>query len=322
MACVNSPSTPHYHWLQKHQRLQVQHGPIELVIQIDGDIRERAAAFKQAAAFFDTVLVSLVSELPLLRSPASSITDKTIEQATHSVVSLCMVEAVKPYSDTFVTPMAAVAGSVAQCVLFALCRQRNLSRASVNNGGDIAIYLNDNAQYAVGICSDLKSACQDASVIIGCDSTIRGIATSGWQGRSHSLGIADAVTVLSNSAATSDVAATLIANHINLPGSTKIHSVAANELLPDSDLGSRAVTVDVEPLLASERRQALLAGERYAQILCDRGLIDSAYLSLQGENSVVTHRRIKNNTRQMSHKVTHQFVKRATKQAEQQAFNQ
>ncbi len=288
MACVSSPSRPRYHWIVKQRKLQAQHGPIELLIQVDGDKHESAAAFEQAVAYFDTVLVSIVDELPLLRSPASVIQN----HAFKSDVSQCMADAVNPFSRSFVTPMASVAGSVAQCVLSALCCQRNLTRAFVNNGGDIALYLNnstsnDDAFYTVGICSDITTAEQDASVCIDKHSAVRGIATSGWQGRSHSLGIADAVTVLAHSASTADVAATLIANRITLPYSPKIQSVAANELLPDSDLGTLAVTVAVDTLTPSECRQALFAGEQCARALCDEGLIDSAYLSLQGMNVVV-----------------------------------
>ena len=42
-------------------------------------------------------------------------------------------------------------------------------------------------------------------------SPVRGVATSGWRGRSHSLGIADSVTVLAATAAMADAAATVIA---------------------------------------------------------------------------------------------------------------
>jgi ApbE superfamily uncharacterized protein (UPF0280 family) len=44
---------------------------------------------------------------------------------------------------------------------------------------------------------------------------VRGIATSGWRGRSFSLGIADSVTVLARTAAQADAAATVIANAVD-----------------------------------------------------------------------------------------------------------
>ena len=55
---------------------------------------------------------------------------------------------------------------------------------------------------------------------------MRGIATSGWRGRSFSLGIADAVTVLAATAAEADAAATVIANAVDLPGHPAIDTRA------------------------------------------------------------------------------------------------
>ncbi len=81
---------------------------------------------------------------------------------------------------------------------------------------------------------------------------IRGIATSGWRGRSHSLGIADAVTVLAATASAADAAATIIANAVDLPGHPAIARRPARALSPDSDLGTRLVTVGVGALPAAE----------------------------------------------------------------------
>ena len=68
----------------------------------------------------------------------------------------------------------------------------------------------------------------------------RGIATSGRHGRSFSLGIADAVTVLARTASQADAAATVIANAVDLPGHPAIVRCPAQDLQPDSDLGAAA----------------------------------------------------------------------------------
>ena len=53
-----------------------------------------------------------------------------------------MHAAVLPYAaEHFITPMAAVAGAVAEEVLGAMMRAAELERAYVNNGGDIALHL-------------------------------------------------------------------------------------------------------------------------------------------------------------------------------------
>jgi uncharacterized protein len=116
---------------------------------------------------------------------------------------------------------------------------------------------------------------------------VRGIATSGWRGRSFSLGIADAVTVLADRAAMADAAATVIANAVDLPGHPGIVRVPARELAPDSDLGELLVTQGVGKLSASEIDAALDAGMAVAESLLSEGLIHSAALHLHGESRIV-----------------------------------
>jgi ApbE superfamily uncharacterized protein (UPF0280 family) len=116
---------------------------------------------------------------------------------------------------------------------------------------------------------------------------VRGVATSGWRGRSFSFGIADAVTVLADRAAAADAAATIIANAVDLPGHPAIVRIPACELAPDSDLGARPVTQDVGALALEDVNQALNAGAETARVLLKMGLIQSAALNLRGETRVV-----------------------------------
>ena len=125
------------------------------------------------------------------------------------------------------------------------------------------------------------------TITVDADSPVRGIATSGRHGRSFSLGIADAVTVLARSAAQADAAATVIANSVDLPGHPAVHRMPANELQPDSDLGDRFVTRDVGALTELEIDEALEAGSRRARQLLAAGLIEGAALRLLGETVVV-----------------------------------
>ena len=87
---------------------------------------------------------------------------------------------------------------------------------------------------------------------------MRGIATSGWRGRSFSLGIADSGTVIAASAAAADAAATLIANAVK-SSIRRIVRRRANELEDDSDLGDLLVTV-ARARVAAEAVDAALAG--------------------------------------------------------------
>ena len=230
-------------------RLHLHHGPIDLIIKAYGRGVEAHAAMDQAQDFFQTVLSDLSSMLPTLRRPVHAGI-----QAGLGPVADRMVQAVARHSG-FVTPMAAVAGAVADATLAAMIQGRQLDRAYVNNGGDIAIWLAPGTTLTAAGGPGLTD-----QITLSASAPSRGLATSGWRGRSHSLGIADAVTVLAATAAQADVAATLIANAVDLPGHPAIARVPAKDLSPDSDLGTRPVTTDVGQLGASDITRALAAG--------------------------------------------------------------
>jgi len=134
----------------------------------------------------------------------------------HGPVARRMLAACWPYRTQYITPMAAVAGSVADEVLAAMCVGRVLDKAYVNNGGDIALYLAEGASLTLGVVNQVDHPAINATAKLVADMPVRGLATSGWRGRSQSLGIADAVTVLAADAATADAAATMIANAVNI----------------------------------------------------------------------------------------------------------
>lgn len=126
----------------------------------------------------------------------------------------------------------------------------------------------------------------DARFAVGCDLPVRGIATSGRSGRSFSLGIADAVTVLAADAAGADVAATLIANAVDLDHPA-IKRCPARDLDPDSDLGEHQITLDVGPLDEAAVNLALGRGAAEAEGMQLAGLIFGAVLMLGGRHKVI-----------------------------------
>jgi ApbE superfamily uncharacterized protein (UPF0280 family) len=254
-------------------RLHLQHGPIDLIIGVDG---AREVAFAAARERFETILTELVEELPLLRSP--------LKTSPRGTVAKRMYAAAQPHAQAvFVTPMAAVAGAVADEVLSAMVRAAPLTRAYINNGGDIAIHLA--AGYSFNIAMAGLNGGHLGHITIPAESQIRGIATSGQGGRSHSMGIAQSVTVLAQTAAQADVAATLIANAVDLPDHPAIRRRPAYELAPDSDLGHRLVVTQVGALSAMDVRTALAAGQEVATSMTQAGLIHTAALTLQGQTT-------------------------------------
>jgi hypothetical protein len=183
--------------------------------------------------------------------------------------------------------MAAVAGAVADEILTTMTAAAQLSRAYVNDGGDIALHLTTGEKFVVGMVQRPDRPSLFGATTLEFSQPVRGIATSGWRGRSFSLGIADAVTVLADRAATADAAATIIANAVDLPGHPRILRVPARELAPDSDLGEIPVTQAVGDLTAAEINEALTQGATTAESLLQRKLIYAAALCLQGETRVV-----------------------------------
>jgi ApbE superfamily uncharacterized protein (UPF0280 family) len=267
-------------------RLHLQHGPIDLVIGADGDAGQVEAAYVAAAEAFPGILPALVAELAILRTPLPHPRCNAgawpRDPSCTGPVARRMHAAVWPYRDRFITPMAAVAGSVADHVLGVMLRSADLRRAYVNNGGDIALHLAPGAAFTAGVVGDLASPAVDARVAIRAGDGVGGIATSGWRGRSQSLGIADAVTVLARDAATADAAATMIANAVNVDDPA-IERRPAREVKDDSDLGDLPVTTAVGVLAAAARGQALAAGQLRATELLGQNLIVAAYIQLQGE---------------------------------------
>ena len=274
---------PQIGWLADGRRLHLQDGPIDLIVEARGSEANLRAAYDAAARRFTGLLDELCGELPMLRSAADP-----KQCLLQGVVARRMHAAVAPFAaDHFITPMAAVAGAVAEEILGAMGREAALERAYVNNGGDIALHLADGAQFTVGLVDRPDRPGLMATTIITASDPSRGIATSGRHGRSFSLGIADAVTVLARTAAQADAAATIIANAVDLPGHPAIVRCRADELQPDSDLGARLVTRHVEVLQECEVFSAIEAGADKARALLAAGLIDGAALRLQGEMRVV-----------------------------------
>ncbi len=265
-------------------RWHFQHGPIDCVIGADGEAGAVAAAVEAAWSRFGTLLAELVGELPLLRADLASAAGPAI--APRGTVARRMVAACRAHAANgrFITAMAAVAGSVAD-ELVRCFEAPGIERAYVNNGGDIALHLTPGTAFEIGIVDDperaLHGAMAAARFRIDAASGLRGVATSGWRGRSLSLGIADSVTVLATTAAGADAAATVIANAVDLDD-PRIRRAPANSVRDDSDLGERLVTCGVPALSPGDRDRALDRGAAEADLQIEAGHAGAAALCLQG----------------------------------------
>jgi uncharacterized protein len=266
-------------------RLHLSHGPIDVVLKAWSKSEALSAAYEAAARRFPTILPELCNELVMLRRPIQE--RPTVE----GPVARRMVTACEPFAEVFVTPMAAVAGAVADELLAHMMAAAQLDRAFVNDGGDIAVQVTEGHSLEIGVAGEFSRG--DVPVLNGrlrleVGSGVGGIATSGARGRSFSLGIADSVTVLARDAATADVAATLVANAVDID-SPAVQRRPARDLDPDSDLGDRLVTVAVGPLTTAEIDTALARGLQRALDYQRHGLIADAALMLAGETRTLCH---------------------------------
>lgn len=125
---------PQSRLLPDGRRLHLHHGPIDLIVEVWGDAR--SDAYAAATGRFQTILRELADELPALRTEARA------EREFRGPAARRMQAAVAPYAETaFVTPMAAVAGAVADEILAAMTDAAAFDKAYVNNGGDTAFHL-------------------------------------------------------------------------------------------------------------------------------------------------------------------------------------
>jgi hypothetical protein len=263
-------------------RLHLSHGPIDVVLR----------AHEAAAARFGTILGELVAELAALKRPVAE------DPQVQGSVARRMVAAVRPFARgilrEFITPMAAVAGSVADELLAAMLAAAHLAKAFANDGGDIAFHMAPGESLTVGIAGDFcrgSIPALNGAVRLCAEDRVGGIATSGFNGRSFTFGIADSVTVLAANAAAADAAATLVANAVTVD-SPAVARRPARDLDPDSDLGLRLVTSAVGRLTPEEIETALLSGKAKAEAFMSHGLIRGAALMLRRRTLVAAEPRL------------------------------
>lgn len=279
---------PQIGWLADGRRLHLQDGPIDLIVEARGAQPMVHLAYEAAIRRFTGLLDELCGELSELRQAA-----RPDFSGLTGVVARRMHDAVSPFAaDSFITPMAAVAGAVAEEILAAMVEAADLDRAYVNNGGDIALHVGEGQFFAIGLVDRPDMPSLIGKTRIAAEDTTRGVATSGWRGRSFSLGIADAVTILAQTASQADAAATIVANAVDLPGHPAIIRCPAHNIQPDSDLGPRLITRDVGQLSFADISAALETGADCAQRLVAMGLINGAALHLRGETRVVALKNI------------------------------
>ncbi|MBI5569365.1 MAG: FAD:protein FMN transferase [Desulfomonile tiedjei] len=252
----------------------VECGPMRMFI--DGSVRgvRQPEVCCEAARYAIEVLEEIAACRPEMERPACEIPEPPENAFTRTMWAAALA-----IGDSDLTPMAAVAGTIADATAGYLTG-KGLTRVIVNNGGDLAIHAVAGERIAVGIRSDVDSPAVTHRVVLSGEMGVCGVCTSGFGGRSFTRGIASAATVFASTAAIADAAATAIANATYL-ASPAVLQRPADTLYPDTDLKGVAVTVSVGRLTSAEVTRALARGIDRGEALANRGLIMGACVTVQ-----------------------------------------
>ncbi len=251
-------------------------GPTTLVLKGEKGGQDYSFDRTAVTARVEWILAQIKECLPVLKQKAFLIR----KTAYLPRAGRAMVEAVKEIDPATLTPMAAVAGTVAEEVLDFL-KGEGLEFLSVNNGGDIAAFNHRPKPVAIGI-GDIRSG-GPSPYVLGIQGLAEfGVATSGFGGRSFTLGLADMVSVVARSAPVADAAATFICNRTNVEHASVVRRKAA-EIDPSTDIPEEMVTVRIGELSPEAVREALSKGKVAAERLKSERRILDAVIALKGE---------------------------------------
>ncbi|MCX8021755.1 MAG: hypothetical protein N2745_03185 [Syntrophorhabdaceae bacterium] len=234
---------------------------------------------KRVEGILNSILGDLAESLPVLKQRAHRI----INTKGLPEIPCKMVEAVKIVDEKTLTPMAAVAGAVADGLKERL-KEDGIDFIAINNGGDISIFNGSKKAIRVGLI-EIKRGNPSPFILKIEGFKDVGIATSGFGGKSFTLGLADMATVIAKTGAIADAAATFICNMTNV-GSTRVLRKRAIEIDPITDIPDDFVTVEIGSLTDKEKEEALRNGLSWAERLKTYGVIYDAIIIL--DNSMVT----------------------------------
>jgi ApbE superfamily uncharacterized protein (UPF0280 family) len=246
-------------------------GPMRLIIQAWNKKQPQIKLARRAAEESISYLERIARCRPLLSRPILAIEDLPEDE-----LALGMINSSRAIGDHDLTPMAAVAGTIADAVADWLY-ERGATKVIVDNGGDIAVRLAKGETVNVGVRPSIRFS--TVSHVLRLDSRMQswGVTTSGFGGRSFTRGIASAVTALAASASFADSASTAIANACFVENEN-IQQIPAELIDPSTDLSGVPVTVKVGHLPRAELLAAFEKALQRAEVLVARGVIFGALI--------------------------------------------
>jgi hypothetical protein len=264
----------HYIAAIDDESVLVECGPLRLVIRAWSQKLQLLKLARQAAEESISYLERIARFRSLLSRPVPQIEDLPEDE-----LALGMINNTRVIGDDDLTPMAAVAGTIADAVADWLF-EKGATRVIVENGGDIAIRLAEGETATVGVRPQVNSRHISHLIRLDGGQASWGVTTSGVGGRSLTRGIASAVTVLAANASVADAAATAIGNACFVEDSSIIQA-PAESLDPNTDLAGLAVTTKVGELLPEKVLMAIESARQKAEMLSQQKIIRGAFIALQ-----------------------------------------
>jgi ApbE superfamily uncharacterized protein (UPF0280 family) len=259
--------------------VMVECGPMRLVIEARvgkvAQLQQALRAADEAVRFLEGVATAR----PFLGRDYRGFTPQITDP-----LALKMVASIQAVGDEDLTPMAAVAGTIADAVADFLF-ERGMTRVLVDNGGDLAIRCCAGEPVAVGIRPNVESKRIAQVLVLGPERTAWGIATSGLGGRSLTRGVLEAATVVAADASLADAAATAVANASYVEDSAVVQT-PAEAIDPRTDIAGLCVTAGVGPLSEEKKNQAVNQAIRRAEKLIDNHIVLGAFVACQGRTAM------------------------------------
>lgn len=256
--------------------LEVQHGPLSLRIRARSDGSTDTVAAEEAAKAALGALEELAPQRLMLATPAWRLRPSP----GWSRVLRLMVDAAVQTGDHTLTPMAAVAGSIAQVALEAGARV-GVGTMIVENGGDIALMVAPGDSVRIGVAESIERRRPTHVVTIDSSSGIGGICTSGLGGRSFTQGVAEAAVAVSRTAALADACATVLGNATNVTHPA-VEQRRARDLDPTTDIPDLLVTTRVGSLPHDVVSRSLEQAASAGRLLLAGGALQGAIVRVCG----------------------------------------
>ena len=120
------------------RKLYIEYGPTNLEIEVTND--NHIEIYQFILSIFKDKFDELAKEKDKLKENIS-------EKKFNSEIGKIMQKSTEIFLPKFITPMAAVAGSLSQSLLNDLLKNFVLDKIYINNGGDVAVYSSENKNF-------------------------------------------------------------------------------------------------------------------------------------------------------------------------------